>query len=431
MIFGISSFCSLRPAEGDDAYMTSNMKQLYSGDTDYRRYYANSHDHTLTSPNQCDVTVNNNVYIVTSLPRVIKPDDGSLSHLASVNLKERSNTVGIERSESSEEQQLPVQHSQYDTSSWYKRVNTTFASISQEAFTFMQSGLMIISDFSLLRISADTRRSNSTKLFSKNRSQSTMLDFQSSDIRDEVRQLFKDYHSESDLSINRSPMMSDEQIRSAYHHSIYFNTSHIQSHGTGKIRLPYHAPYSTWLATGFALNSKSGLSIAEPIRLPTNPGLFILGNFPNQVQISEHALLTYGINNYLNKELINVTVRIRASANFELIEQANFQHIPSKNNNDYTTIIPLIKSFGIETRHLVLVPRHTGVAEIILEVESEFGGDYEILTTYVRESGIERSVVIARLFDLTNKNKPYDSIIETMSPSPFLRSIQIDVSGIF
>ena len=292
----------------------------------------------------------------------------------------------------------------------------------------MQSGLIIISDFSLLRILADTRRSNSTKRFSENRRQSIMPDFQSSDIEDEILPSLKEYLAELDLSIDRSPMISEEQIRSAYHHSSSFNTSHTQSQGTGKILLPILAPYSTWLATGFALNSNSDLFIADPIHLSTNPGLFILGNFSNQFQVSEHALLTCGINNYLNKDLTNVIVRLRASADFELIEQANYQRIPSKNNKDHTTIIPLMKSFCIETRNLVFVSRHTGVAEIILEVESEFGGDYEILTTYVRESDIERDIVISRLFDLTNKNKLYGSVIEIMSPSPFLRSIQIDVS---
>ena len=78
------------------------------------------------------------------------------------------------------------------------------------------------------------------------------------------------------------PIMLEEQARIGYYRSIFFNTSRIESQGTGKVVLPRTKPYSTWLATGFSLNAKSGLSVAQPIRLPTNQGLFILGNFPSQ-----------------------------------------------------------------------------------------------------------------------------------------------------
>ena len=108
-MYGISSFRSLSPAEGNDAYMTTNMKQFCS-DTDHRKHCSNSHGRTLTSLNQCDITVNNNDYIVVSLPCIFKPNNGLLSHLALVNLKERPNTVGIEHSKSSEEQQSSLQN---------------------------------------------------------------------------------------------------------------------------------------------------------------------------------------------------------------------------------------------------------------------------------------------------------------------------------
>jgi hypothetical protein len=225
------------------------------------------------------------------------------------------------------------------------------------------------------------------------------------------------------------PIVFEEQSRIGYYNSIFFNTSTIPPQGTGKVVLPQTKPYSTWLATGFALNPKSGLSVAQPIRLPTNPGLFILGNFPSQCRIGEHVLLTYGINNYLGKDLTNVIVRIRASADFDLIEQAQPERVASSNGKDYTITIPSLRTLGVETRNIVLVPKRAGVVKILLEVESEFGGDYEVLTTFVRESGIQRQQLSKRLFDLTSQKKTYGPIVEKITPSPFLRSVRVSVSG--
>jgi hypothetical protein len=276
------------------------------------------------------------------------------------------------------------------------------------------------------------KHGNLTKLFSKFRQQSTtFLDQQTFGVRDEARQLLEEYISELDLSIIPPPIVFEEQARIGYYRSVFFNTSQIGSQGTGKVVLPRTKPYSTWLATGFALNMKSGLSIAQPIRLPTNQGLFVLANCPKQVRIGEHVLLTYGINNYLGKDLTNVVFRIRASNDFDLIEQTKPEQVLSSNNKDYTRQIPSLKSFDVETYHLVVVPKRAGVIQIVIEVESEFGGDYEILTVFVRESAIERKQVTVRLFDLTSEKKTYGPFVQKINQSTDLRSVRLSVSGKF
>jgi hypothetical protein len=292
----------------------------------------------------------------------------------------------------------------------------------------MQSGLSIISDFDSLRIPVEMKYENFTKLWSKFHQQSFMNQPLFS-IRDEARLLLDEYISQSDLSMIPPPIMLEEQSRVAYYRSIFFNTSRIESQGTGKVVLPRTKPYSTWLATGFALNMKSGLTIAQPVRLPTNQGLFVLANCPKQVQNGEHVLLTYGINNYLEKDLTNVVLRIRASNDFDLLESTKSEQVVSSNDKDYTLKFPSLKSWGVEIRHLVFVPKRTGVMQIVIEVESEFGGDYEILTVFVRESGIERKQLTARLLDLTSEKKTYGPFVEKISQSPALRSVRLSVSG--
>jgi hypothetical protein len=91
--------------------------------------------------------------------------------------------------------------------------------------------------------------------------------------------------------------------------------------------------------------------------------------------------------------------------------------------------IPSIKILGVETRNIIVVPKRAGVIEILLEVESDFGGDYEVLTAFVRESGIERYQYSSKLFDLTSEKKSYGPVVEKITPSPFLRSVRVDVSG--
>jgi hypothetical protein len=345
--------------------------------------------------------------------------------------KQHQGQDDVEVNQQTETPELRGQSPPYGTPAWYEKMNSKLNAISQEAFTFMQSGLSIVTDFPSLHIPADVRRTNLTNLFSQYRQQSTLFDPQSFTLRDEARQLLEEYLFQTDLSMVPPLIMLEEQARTGYYQSIFFNTSLIGSQGTGKVVLPRTKPYSTWLATGFSLNSKSGLCVAQPIRLPTNQGLFILGNFPSKVQIGEHVLLTYGVNNYLGKDLTNVVVRIRASADFDLIEQSQPERVASSNGQDYTITIPSLRTLGVVTRNIVLVPKRAGVVKILLEVESEFGGDYEVLTTCVHESGIERQQISAHLYDLTSGKKTYGPIVEKITPSPFLRSVRISVSSKF
>jgi hypothetical protein len=426
LAFGIPSSKHMKPIEGDDVYTTPNMGRFY-GDEQSRSssYYRRK---AMKSWNQYDVSVGDNDYVIaTSVPLVFTATSQMPSNKPE---QQQPGNDDIEVGQQGETQEsLRSRGPQYGTSSWYEKMNSKLTSISKEAFMFMQSGLTIVSDFPSLRLPSDMRRTNLTKLFSRYRQQSTMADFESFSIRDEARQLLEQYLVEDDSSMMPPPIMLEEHARIGYYRSIYFNTSRIESQGTGKVVLPRTKPYSTWLATGFSLNSKSGLAVAQPLRLPTNRGLFVLGSFPEQVQVGEHALLTYGINNYLGKDLSNVVVRIRASADFDLIEQAQPERVASSNGKDYTITLPSLKSLGVETRNIILVPKRAGVVKILIEVESEWGGDYEVLTTFVRESGIERSVYTSRLYDLTSDKKSYGPIVEKIMPSPFLRFVKMDVSG--
>lgn len=420
MVFGLSSSRNSMPIEGDDAYTTPSLGRFY-GDKEAQQPQSYYRRRSFKSANQYDVSVSNDYVVATSLPVAFKM----------MNSAERPTGEQGQEEVEGEQQEPRYQNTQYGSASWYEKMHSKLNDISQEAFTFMQSGLSIVTDFPSLHVPADIRRANLTRLFAKYRQQSTMVDPESFSLRDEARQLLEEYLSESDLSMVPPPIVLEEQARSGYYRSVFFNTCRIESQGTGKVMLPRTKPYSTWLATGFSLHAKSGLSVAQPIRLPTNQGLFILGNLPQQVQIGEHVLLTYGINNYLGKDLSNVIVRIRASADFDLIEQAQPERIASSNGKDYTITIPSLRSLGVETRNIVLVPKRAGVVKILLEVESEFGGDYEVLTTFVRESGIERRQYSTRLFDLTSEKKTYGPIVEKITPSPFLRSVRIAVSGKF
>jgi hypothetical protein len=328
------------------------------------------------------------------------------------------------------EEPMHEPNTQYGTRMWYERMNSKLNTISQEAFTFMQSGLSFVSDFETLRLPMEMKRENLTALFWKFRQySSTVMDRDSFDLRDEARQLLEEYIDQADLSMVPPPIMLEEQARIGYYRSVWFNTSRIESQGTGKVVLPRTKPYSTWLATGYALNTKWGLSIAQPIRLPTNPGLYVLGNCPHQVQMGEQVLLTYGINNYLAKDLTNVVLRIRGSRDFDLMEQTKPGVVVSTMDKDYTMTIPSMKSYGMETRNMLFVPKRAGVIQIIIEVESEFGGDYEVLTVVVREAAIERKQLSVRLFDLTSEKKTYGPIVEKVLDTPNLRSVKVSVSG--
>ncbi|CAF3353066.1 unnamed protein product [Rotaria sp. Silwood1] len=425
MIFGVSSSYGLPVVEGDDIYTTSNIGRFYS-DEQIRRPISSHYRHKFEkSINQYDVIVGNNDDVVaTSMPLVSidDKDKPTIKHKL-----QTTNNVEIHF----HEEPMHEPFYQYGTLSWYEKINSELKTISPEVFTFMRSGLTIISDCTSLRIPPDMKHENFKEVFSKFPHYSTMfMNDQSFDIRDQARQLLEDYLVQSDLSLVPPSIMFEERSHTGYYRSVFFGTSRINSDGIGKILLPRIKPYSTWLATGFALNNEFGLSIAKPIRLPINQGLFVLGSCPKQVKINERVLLTYAVTNYLGTDLTNVTLRIRTSSPFQLFEESQPDHLLSSIDNDYTLTIPSLESSGVKTRHMIFIPKCAGIIQIIIEVESQFGGDYEILTIFVRESGIKRKQLSTRLFDLTHeKKKTYGPIVEKIIPSSTLRSVQFSVSG--
>jgi hypothetical protein len=442
MFFGLGSTHSLPMVEGDDIYTTSNMGRLY-GDDETRSSSSHYRRKLEKSMNQYDISIDENNFVITSsmplvaiadFPHTSMPEHHESMEMHSHEKSMPSRPRMPEHHESMEmnhhEEPMREETPQYGTPAWYEKMHSKLNAFSQEAFMFMQSGLTIVSDFDTLRVPTSMKRENLSKLFSRFREQSmSFMDGSSFGVRDEARQLLEEYIAQSDLSLIPPQFMLEEQSRLSYYRSIFFNTSRIESQGTGKLVLPRTKPYSTWLATGFALNAKSGLSIAQPVRLPTSQGLYVLGECPRQVLVGENVLLKWGANNYLGKDLSNVMFRIRASPDFDLMEESRPQQIISMKDKDYTFTIPSLKSWGVETRSMIFVPKRCGIMQIVMEIECEFGGDYEVLTVHVHEAGITRKELKARLFDLTSDKKTYGPIVEKITESPNLREVAFSVSG--
>jgi hypothetical protein len=89
----------------------------------------------------------------------------------------------------------------------------------------------------------------------------------------------------------------------------------------------------------------------------------------------------------------------------------------------YTITITSLRTLDIETHHIVLVPKSAGILKILLEVESNLSGDYEVLTTHVHELYIERKQISACLFDLTSETKIYVLVDEKITSSTLLLAV--------
>jgi len=369
LAFGLRSGHRLRAIDGDDSYIPTNMDHLYGEKRPERlREYLQSKSNNRVR--QYNVNVDKNDYVVSvgmpHMPAFQNEDDRSSEH----NSEE----------ESTEE---PVEHRpqyEYGTPQWYKRMDTKMNLFSREAFTFMQCGLAIVSDFVTLQVPRELHSLNFTSTIRTFRQQSMLKDQDSFSFRQNARQLIVKYMSESSMP-PPPQMMMDEQFRSSYYRSLMFNTTRLDQSGQGKFRLPRTSyPFTTWLATGFSLHPKSGFGIAHPFRLPTRQGLYVMSSpipmMKKVVQIGERVPFSFVISNYYMKDIQNVMFRIRASPDFDIMEGEKV----IKMDKEYTMTLPSMKFESSETRQMFFVPKRAGVITMIMEVESEFGGDYEIVT---------------------------------------------------
>jgi hypothetical protein len=210
MVFGIEASQRQRPVEGDDIYTTSSMERFYGDErTQARQSGSFFRRKAAKAFNQYDVHVNDNNYVVaTSMPLVMVADAHAEASIKKEQIKKDA------QDDTCDEQVGPtLDYGRRGSPSWYENLNSRLSTISQEAFTFMQSGLSVVSDFQSLYLPADMRRVNVTKMFSRYRHELTMTGDETFSDRDQARQLLEEYLSESDASMMQPPILLEEQAR--------------------------------------------------------------------------------------------------------------------------------------------------------------------------------------------------------------------------
>jgi len=427
----------MRLSVGDDPYIPSNkMGHLYGeqGKQEYgsdRKYLEEASKQKITTDRQYNVHIDKNDYVVSvGIPQLVAyTEEQGTKMQVEQPVKQRIEEPETSDDEDEQKQEDGEHRPVYGTLEWFKKVNRRLSLMSKEAFIFLESGLSVVSDFGTLVVPKEVQHIGLSTVMDKFRRQSLMNSKDSYTVRDDARQLLEEYMQETDSTYTLPPYVFEEESRSSYYSSILFGQTKLDQHGQGKLRLPKIKPFSTWMATGFSMNPTYGLGIAHPFRLPTSQGLYLLANMPRKVEVSEKILLSYSINNYLTKDVQNVVVRIRSSPDFDIIEhQPQGEGKLIQMTNDYVVQIPSMKMDSSVIRHIIIVPKRACVMSIVMEVESEFGGDWEILSIHVREPGLYRKEMSNKLFDLTEKST-YGPITEKINSSPNLRMVKVRVSG--
>jgi hypothetical protein len=149
MFFGVNSRQSLPQVEGDDIYTTSNMGRLYDEEM---RHSLSSHCHhrLAKSISQYDVTVGDNKYVLATSILFV-----STTEMDKIIFKPKLKKFY-----------------KYDKLLWLENNNSNLRNISQEAFTFMRSGLTIISAFKSLHIPIDMKHEHLSQSFRRFREES-------------------------------------------------------------------------------------------------------------------------------------------------------------------------------------------------------------------------------------------------------------------
>ena len=157
MVFGLCSSRSSTPVEGDDIYTTPNLGRLY-GDKQTQQSQSHYRRRAFEISNQYDVSVSDNDYVVaTSMPLVVKTAAGCKTkdhkdHHGPQGPQGPKVKMMLKITNKVKHKNPVVQVHNHGSPLWYEKMNSKLNAISQEAFTFMQSGLSIVTDFSSLRV---------------------------------------------------------------------------------------------------------------------------------------------------------------------------------------------------------------------------------------------------------------------------------------
>ncbi|KAH7726608.1 A-macroglobulin complement component [Aphelenchoides avenae] len=218
-------------------------------------------------------------------------------------------------------------------------------------------------------------------------------------------------------------------------------TSDLNASETGEAVYEAKAPdtITSWVASAFAINDKSGLGVSpSTVKLKIFRPFFIRLNLPYSVKRGEKFALQVLVFNYLESEQdVTVTLKHSESSGFEFLQKDGLTLKKNKQDKNYNVrYVSVPGGGGSKAVYFPIVPTEIGNVKLSVLAQAGHAGDAVEIPLRVEPEGyrVDRNVPV--VIDLTstgnNSGNGFQKTIELQFPSDYVegsRKARIDVIG--
>jgi CD109 antigen len=204
------------------------------------------------------------------------------------------------------------------------------------------------------------------------------------------------------------------KVQNAAYHSTLPSTN-----GSKTITKVVPDTITSWIITGFSMNSKEGLGLTkQPSKLTVFMPFFVALNLPYSVKRGESVAIEVIVFNYGESDLTDVFVTLHSNSDFRFINDADkTQKITAKANR------------GTSLRFNIR-PAKVGYIELKIDAISSLAGDKIKRFLLVEAEGVTEYVNEAVFVDLRSVSEVRSSFYVQIPPSAIEDSVRIEVSVI-
>jgi CD109 antigen len=206
------------------------------------------------------------------------------------------------------------------------------------------------------------------------------------------------------------------KVRTDFSETWLWEKIKIGSTGEESIRTKLPDTITSWIASGFSTNPKTGIAIANKTEIKGFKAFFVSMNLPASLIRGEVLVLQAVVSNYLNNDLTDVRVVLVKNENFNAVQIKNKIEHFEQMTEDIVVNIRSLKAQSIETVSFVISPSKVGLIPLTVRAEAAIAGDAEQRSILVKSEGIENIQNVPIFVDLRNNN---NEIFEKTIPLNF------------
>ncbi|XP_055894437.1 CD109 antigen-like isoform X2 [Biomphalaria glabrata] len=241
------------------------------------------------------------------------------------------------------------------------------------------------------------------------------------------REFDLEFRSSIDTEIMTPPKTSELQIptrtRTVFSETFFWSNVTISANGSASITATVPDTITSWVASAFAINSASGLGVAQTqAHLRVFRPFFVSLNLPYSVTRGEHLALQANVFNYMTEDM-QVRVTLAKSDNFFNIEiDANGAEVLKQVESVQDV---MIKAGEAKSVYFPIVPADLGKIDIEVKAQSTKAADAVRRQLLVEAEGVPKIYNVPVLIDLTEGKTSFSKTVDLTLPSNTVKGSEL------